>query len=448
MTALPESHNVLVIAYYFPPLGLSGVQRTLKFVKYFPAFGWNPTVLTVEPRGYFAKDESLLEELQNIDVEIVRTRSLDPLHFFRTSDVVQMPSARMHSLMSKLSQCFFLPDNKIGWKRKAVSAARKILKSKPFDAIFATAPPYTDFLIGAQLKKEFRIPLVIDYRDAWLDNPLHFYPTPLHKLIHAHKESSVLRAADAIITINRRIKELTLQRYESVAHGEIAIIPQGFDQSDFDEADASPTNGKIRFTHSGTFYYNRTPEYFLNGLQQFLERHPGARKQIEIIFIGAISKSYREMIARENLEDVVQCTGYIPHRECISMLKGSNVLWMTLGDDAGDDMMSTGKLFEYIGARKTILGLVPDGIAKRTILEYGNGFTVHPHDVEGIGNTIEKIFLMQKQNSKREVKEEFVQQYERKNLTAQVVKIFHSLIESDSVHPSHSSSIEQRTQPL
>ena len=58
-------NNVLVIAYYFPPMGLSGVQRTLKFVKYLPETGWRPIVLTTTERTpYYAYDESLLGELQ------------------------------------------------------------------------------------------------------------------------------------------------------------------------------------------------------------------------------------------------------------------------------------------------------------------------------------------------------------------------------------------------
>ena len=70
--------RVLVIAYYFPPMGLSGVQRTLKFVKYLPQFNWQPTVLTVQPRGYLATDESLLEDLEGRDVLIERTGAAGP----------------------------------------------------------------------------------------------------------------------------------------------------------------------------------------------------------------------------------------------------------------------------------------------------------------------------------------------------------------------------------
>ena len=59
--------KVLLIAYYFPPMGLSGVQRTVKFAKFLPQYGWKPTVLTVEPTGYYAFDDTLLKEAEEAE---------------------------------------------------------------------------------------------------------------------------------------------------------------------------------------------------------------------------------------------------------------------------------------------------------------------------------------------------------------------------------------------
>ncbi|MEW6061984.1 MAG: glycosyl transferase family 1, partial [Bacteroidota bacterium] len=139
--------NVLVIAYYFPPLGGSGVQRVLKFVKYLPQFGWQPTVLTIGPTAYYAKDESLLKEIESLNIRIIRTSSIDPntvVH--KKHDVVRMPKEGTRKLLSFISDTFFIPDNKIGWKRKAIKAASEVLKNEKFDVIFATSPPPTDFL--------------------------------------------------------------------------------------------------------------------------------------------------------------------------------------------------------------------------------------------------------------------------------------------------------------
>src|SRR5919109_814038 len=103
MSEAPPSHKVLVIAYYFPPLGLSGVQRTLKFVKYLPQFGWEPTVLTVTPTGYYAQDPSLLEEIRDRPIRIERVGSLDPNRIFTRKGVVNLPSERWRKVLGYLS---------------------------------------------------------------------------------------------------------------------------------------------------------------------------------------------------------------------------------------------------------------------------------------------------------------------------------------------------------
>src|SRR5512142_2020915 len=119
-----QQRTVLVVAYYFPPMGLSGVQRTLKFVKYLPEFGWRPTVLTVTPTGYYAQDYTMLEEIKQIRIE--RAGSLDPNRLFRRKGVVKMPSERWRKILTYLSDFFFIPDNKVGWKRKARAAAERL----------------------------------------------------------------------------------------------------------------------------------------------------------------------------------------------------------------------------------------------------------------------------------------------------------------------------------
>jgi len=93
--------RVLVIAYYFPPMGLSGVQRVAKFVKYLPEHGWQPTVLTIEPAGYFAYDTTLLHEVKQAGVAICRTASWDPTRFFRRHQTIPLPSELQRRRLSR-----------------------------------------------------------------------------------------------------------------------------------------------------------------------------------------------------------------------------------------------------------------------------------------------------------------------------------------------------------
>jgi glycosyltransferase involved in cell wall biosynthesis len=418
--------KVLIVAYYFPPLGLSGVQRTLKFVKYLPSFQWSPTVLTVTATGYFAKDESLLREIESDDIRVVRTSSLDPNRLFEKRTTVKMPPEKIRKVLSRISDTFFIPDNKIGWKRSALKAASKLLREEKFDAIFATAPPQTDFLIGKALKKKFNIPLVLDYRDSWVDYPFKFYPTPLHKYAHYLMEKKVLRSADAIIVAGRTVKESLLRRYKFMTYNDVQIIPQGFDPADLkpDGTGPLPKVDKMRITYAGVFYEDRTPEYFLEALNLLFKNKPKLRGRIEACFIGAFRDEHKKIVTRLGLQNSVNILGYLDHKECIKYLLASDVLWVMMGDNKS----SPGKIFEYIGTRKKILGCVPEGFMRQTIKDAG-GECVEPKDAGAIAEKIQMLFDLYERRQLVGPRPDVVERYNRVALTGELAKTLSTLIE-------------------
>src|SRR5512143_256797 len=87
----PETHEadvpgpnqkVLIVTYYWPPSGGSGVQRWLKFVKYLPSFGWQPYVFTPENPSVEIRDESLLKDIPP-EAEVIRLPIWEPYGLFR-----------------------------------------------------------------------------------------------------------------------------------------------------------------------------------------------------------------------------------------------------------------------------------------------------------------------------------------------------------------------------
>jgi glycosyltransferase involved in cell wall biosynthesis len=366
----------------------------------------------------------MLRELNESSIRTVRTNSLDPTRLFDAGKPVKMPHENLRSFLSAISQAVFIPDNKVGWKHEAVKTARKLMREEKFDVILSTAPPYTSHLIGVSLSQEFGVPLVVDYRDAWLDNPLHFYLTPFHRMIHQRMEKKVLRASNRVITINRRIKELMIRRYRFLSYNDISIIPQGYDPADFQVEDTLklPYSDKMRFTYSGTFYRNRTPKYFLRALSEFLKERPDCRKKMEAVFIGTFRKENLSLVESLGLQDVVKVFGYLDHKSAIRYLMTSDVLWMTIGNGKGEDMVSTGKLFEYIGSRKPILGLVPDGVARTTILETGAGRVLPPDDVPGIKRAIADYFALWEKDQLPEISPEYASNFDRVKLAGDLAK--------------------------
>jgi glycosyltransferase involved in cell wall biosynthesis len=422
--------RVLVIAYYFPPMGLSGVQRTLKFVKYLPMYGWKPTVLTAEPRGYAAMDESLLEDLAGRDVRIVRTPAAGPGRFLANKEVVSLPPEWSRKLLSRISDSLFIPDNKVGWKKRAVKKALELHAETPFDLIFSTAPPFTDFLVGAEVKKAINKPLVFDYRDPWLDYPFKFYLTPAHFWRTLMLERRALRASSHVVTTNRTVKEIILKRYKFLTYHDVDIITQGFDPDDFptpaemEELIKGKTRRRqLRITYAGVFWEDRVPDHFLQALHDLFEEKPRLRGRIEAVFIGTFREENKKLVARLRLHDTVTIHEYLPHKDCVRILCDSDVLWMIVGEGVS----SPGKVYEYIGARKPILGCAPDGFIKSTILEAG-GTVVGPADVPAIKAALEDYIGKFERHEFSGPREDVVEKYNRVTLTRSLVKIFESLL--------------------
>ena len=421
--------KVLIIAYYFPPMGLSGVQRTVKFAKFLPKYGWKPTVLTIEPTGYYAYDNTLLKEAEEAGVKIVRTRSYDVNRILKKQGVIKMPSERMRKVLQFFGDLFFIPDTKIGWKSPAVKAASALIEQEHFDLLFATAPPQTDFLIGATLKRKFEIPLVVDYRDAWLDYPFKYFPTPLHRMWHTYLEKRVLKAADRVIVTHRRVKESILRRHKNVDYNEVIIISQGYDAEDFPstsvEKYAKPV--KMKMAHAGTFYAERNPAVMLRAFANVLQANPKIRGRIELHFVGNAREEDRQLVRKLDLQNAVHFLGYVPHRECIKQIVESDVLWFVIDND----YQTPGKLYEYFGSRKPIIASVVDGYTKQIIKESGAAMCLPLKDIAAHEHAILEQFMRFEHKKLERVSETFASKFNRLMLTADLAKQFELLMDYD-----------------
>jgi glycosyltransferase involved in cell wall biosynthesis len=418
--------KVLVIAYYYPPLGLSGVQRTLKFTKYMKNFNWEPTVITTGDVAYFAHDNSLLKEAEEAGIRIIRTEAADVNALIgKQYKTVKMPKEKIRKLLSRLSKTFFIPDNKKSWAKKAYQTAQKLLQEEKFDIIYVTIPPFSSFMYAAKLKKEFGIPLFVDYRDLWFGNHFAFYPTPYHRYKHKKQEYTALHATEKVIALNRRVKENILLTYPFLSFNDVIIIPHGYDPSDFEVAvDKSESSKKMKLNYAGIFYENITPEYFLKAFKDLSIERPDIAANIELGFIGYLRDENKGLISELGIGDSVKDYGYMEHKEAVKKLKSSDVLWMMIGKAPNADTISTSKLYEYFGSRKPILASVVDGVAKNALQEYGAAFITQPDDIQEIKDAIIQIHELFRNKKLPTPNEEFVQRHNRISLTEQLTKAF------------------------
>ena len=424
--------KVIVIAYYFPPMGLSGVQRTLKFVKYLKNYNWEPTVITTGDVGYFAHDEYLAKELEEAAVRVIRIEGRDPNSLLSKFGTIKLPREIFRKTFSKLSQTFFIPDNKISWAKKAFIKGEELLEKEKFDAIFVTGPPFSSFHIFSQIHKKHRISLVLDYRDLWYKSYFAFYPTPFHQWMHKKMEYNALKAADRIIVTNRQIKEKLLNTYQFLTFNDIVIITHGFDPPDFSNAAVIPKhNHRMILTYSGIFMVYNSPEYFLKAFKQISIKHPEIAKDIELHFVGFLRKENQRLVNKLNLQEFIFDHGYVKHNEAVSKILSSDVLWMMVGRRKNIDAILPGKLYEYMGAKKPIIACVPEGAAKTAVQEYPASYICEPDNIDEIKNTILQVYEHYKSSQFPVPGNEFLMKFRRDYLAEKLSKEFQFLIKAD-----------------
>lgn len=411
--------NVLFIVYYFPPMGGSGVQRPLKFVKYLREFGWNPIVLCPEPGAYHTFDDSLKKELDELNIEIHRVPGATPLHSAGNKKI-GLPEP-LEKLLRKISTFFWLPDNKKGWIKPGLDKALELIREKQIDLVFSTAAPYSNLLLASEIKKASGVKVVMDLRDEWLQSHLIKYPTSWHKKKMAQIEAKTLVHADVITVINNAYKESFGYRFPD---SDIRIVEQGFDPGDFKAYDPDEKTDKIRLLYSGVFYGERSPNLFLKAVAEILTDRPELKDKLELLFQGGLSTNLKQLIKLLGLEETVKDLGYVDHSEAVKNLNKADVLWLMIGHKKHADKVTVGKMFEYFGTEKPILALIPNGVTKDMLEKYGAYYEADPFSHDEIKAAINRIIDDLQKDALPAANKEFVQRFNRKNIAGELASIF------------------------
>ena len=428
--------NVLLIAYDFPPMSVSRALRTLKFVKYLPIFGWNPIILTVEKdiNNLEFTNASFSKEL-SAKVNIYRSQIMEPYDIYRLFGGKQKQFSRECSILhtdcksTKFSEkiknivsSFFIPDAKIGWYPGAIRKAKQIFNKHKIDVIYSTSPKNTAHIIAKYLSRRYKKPWVADFRDPW---PAYYQARPslLKKLDESWEDKVLSEATRITVAWPGILKDITV-RHKDFDKSKAILFTNGFDEDDFNGV--IPKELKhFTISYAGTFYKDRNPESLFKGLALLFKEKSELRKDIRVLFIGISDPLLRNLIDKYNLSDVVEHIPHITHRECISYLAGSHLLFLdTLRDCV------PGKLYEYLGLRKPILALVPfETTVAKIINETQAGVVVDPKEIEKIKDTIMALYVTYKQCGLRlERKDDSVlHQYERKRSTGRLAEVFNEI---------------------
>jgi glycosyltransferase involved in cell wall biosynthesis len=432
---------VLVVSYYFPPSGGPGVQRVLKFVRYLPACGYRPVVLTVpETAAFPLLDPSLAAEIPP-EAKVVRSPIREFYGLYRaaagtassggTENLVTTARAGRGlrgRILHGLRAALFIPDGRAGWLPGGTRAGLRAIRSERAEVIFASGPPFTAHWIARRLADRTGLPLVLDFRDPWTRAP--FYPRRPgpSRVLDERLERSCLRRADAVLTVNRDIRDDLLARYPDLEAARFHLLPNGYDPADFQGRSWDP-QPDWTLTHTGTLPGDRFPTGFTRALRRLVAEDPEAAGRLRIRMIGRRNPEMERNLSEPPLDRLVRFEGYLPHAASVGAIIESRLLLLFIEEGPRASGILTGKLFEYLGSGAPVLALAPEGEAAELVRRTGAGRVVRGDDEDAALAALREAVAAFRAGRRAfgEPRRTLVEEYARPVLTARLAAIFDAL---------------------
>jgi glycosyltransferase involved in cell wall biosynthesis len=410
--------KALFFTYKFPPMGGGGVQRSLKFVKYLPSFGWEPVVISADDRTYWAHDETLISDIPK-DVMVKRLRSIRFLQvYFLLEKLLSKEFAR------NIWDGIFIPDDRIIWAIYAALSAARIARREKVSLIYSSSPPHSAHIGAKILKRMTGLPWVCDFRDLWTGDFRHDPKSPRVKRSHMRMEKGVLDGAERIICITDAVKKYFISD-RGIEPEKLVTIYNGYDADDFDDNSKREkgTDDKIVISHSGSFYGKYFPETFFFALSLAMKKHPDLKERVEVRFFGVMDQGIRDAIDGY-LKDNAVFLGYLDHGGATAEIIGSDINLLAFPLRGVSYLSVPGKIFEYLAAKRPILAVVPPGETADIVRSARAGVVISEDDPGRLSEKLYRAIIDLKDKRDFSPDMDVIDRFDRKGLTEKLAQVF------------------------
>lgn len=393
--------RVLVISYYWPPSGGSGVQRWVKMCKYLPQYGWLPVVYTPSNPALTAIDTTLAADIPD-EVEVLRRPILEPGQFARkaTSAQVTPINSQHKSLKQRIAMWIrgncFIPDPRVLWVTPSVRCLTEYLKGHPVDAIVSTGPPHSMHLIAQRLSRRTGIPWVADFRDPWtrMFYFKHLSLSPASERRHIKMELSVLDDATRVVAVS----PLVQADFRQATATPVELVTNGYDEDDF-PACARESFASEHFTllHAGLFAADGNPVALWEALGQLRREDAGFAEDFRLVLCGKTDAAILDAVRAAGLGDCTVDEGYLDHGRVVERMLSAAALMLPLRREPEYRATLPGKLFEYLASRRPVIGIgQKDGAMAAILSSTGAGETFEWDETAAMKRWIEARYAQWK----------------------------------------------------
>ena len=380
--------RVLMIAYHYPPMrGSSGIQRTLKFSRYLPEFGWEPIVLSAHPRAYPSTSQDQLGEIPG-HVKVHRAFALDTFKHL--------------SIKGRYSRLMALPDRWVSWAAGALPTGLNLIRRYRPDVIWSTYPIATAHLIGLGLHRLSGIPWVADMRDPMTDDGYPDHPMNRHVYQWIEKRA-ITHCARAVCTTQGTI-DLYKNRFPAIPGCRYSLIANGYDEENFTSAEAGTTSARAKdspfvLVHSGVIYPSeRDPIPLFKALSALLQQGFLSPDNFKLVLRATGHDDYLgRLMMDHNIGSIVSLAPPVPYREALTEMLTADGLLILQASNCNHQIPA--KLYEYLRARRPILALTdPIGNTAQTLTDAGVNTIARLDSVDDIKQALTRFLTLARQN--------------------------------------------------
>jgi glycosyltransferase involved in cell wall biosynthesis len=277
------------------------------------------------------------------------------------------------------------------------------------------------------------VPWLSGFRDPWTE----FLTTPkrwfLPRAIDRAMEHSVFKDAGMIEGAWRGILKDMMGKYSDFDCEKLYYLPNGFDATDYPPG-VQPVQDRFTVTYTGSMYGARNPRTFLQAVEELVDEGKVSADKIRLKFIGRFGSEVQEMFRTSSLRNSVEVVPYVPHAESTRELLRAHALLLVVDEAKESAEIVPGKVFEYIGARRPILALAPDGAVAEILRETRSGYVAPNTDVLAIKRSFLECY--EKFGYRQETfepNEDAIRKYERREIASQLAVLL------DTLHAQHTT---------
>lgn len=435
--------KILIITYYWPPSGGSGVQRWAYFAKYLEQFDIIPIVLTVDPKkaSYPSLDNDLLKEVEHVEVH--KTSTFEPLQIYsflttgKKKDGIPFGSieTKSKSPVKRLGRFvrsnLMIPDARIYWNSYAYKAAKEIIKKHNIKTVITTSPPHSTQLIGLKLKKKQKINWVADLRDPWTTIAYEKYLNRSKKSTFKNEnyEKEVVTKCDQLIVVSEGMKEEFSEKYNT---SNIAVIPNGFDSEGLPKQNSPNPTEKFKLCYVGNYKISQNTTSLWKALKELSDEVEGFSENFKLSITGNLNETIKNSIADHEIGHLLEENPFVKHREAVEIMFKANALLLPIPQATNNKLILTGKIFEYLASQNPILAIgPPDGNASQILQECERNIMYEYEDIQGIKAFLKAQFNYWKENNQtsKKLNDKNYLKYSRVELTKKLANKLDSFLD-------------------